>query len=337
MNAYFLNMTPEERSSILDKHKELYNGYQALQPVGNNSNPLYTQDFANDKHGITLSNKNVVKRYTNMNINESDMKKGQTCEQCGAKGVMKEGEACEQCGYKGGVAKKFTGKFDYVEGEMEEQGGNSPDMNVDDVEPAFDFESNGPVDAYDEDDKNYFPDELNIFDDEDLMAGRAFYNDDEDGDEDGFSAEDILMNIRTKPESLGMDTSNDMDLSDVKAPYDFETGGPMQHSSGFREEVEEGYFDWDVDDEFEIKRDTDLPKGHSHLKKGDKLKLMKKWKNANPGKHGDIFGTDKGTDDYGISRDDIEFLSTEVDDDLMESFTKQKNKITEMFDRMKRY
>jgi hypothetical protein len=64
---------------------------------------------------------------------------------------------------------------------------------------------------------------------------------------------------------------------------------------------------------------------------------MKKWKNANPGKHGDIFGTDKGTDDYGISRDDIESLSTEVDDDLMESFTKQKNKITEMFDRMKRY
>jgi ribosomal protein L37E len=271
MNAYFFNMTPEERSSILDKHKELYNGYQALQPVGNNSNPLYTQDFANDKHGLTLSNKNVVKRYTNTNINESDMKKGQTCEQCGAKGVMKESETCEQCGYKGGVAKKFTGKFDYVEGEMEEQGGNAPDMNVDNVDSAFDFESHGPVDVYDEDDKNYFDDNLNIFDDEDLMSARAFY-DDEDGNDDGFSAEDILMNIRTKPESLGMDTSNDMDLSNVEEPYNFGTGGPMQHSSGFREEVEEeDYFDLNVDE------------------------------------------------------------------DLQESFTKQKNKITEMFDRMKRY
>ena len=341
MNAYFFNMTPEERENILDKHKELYNGYQTLQPVGNNTKPLYTQDFANDKHGITLSNKNEVKRYTNMNINESEVKEGETCEQCGAKGVMMEGEACEQCGYKGGVAKKFTGKFDYVEEkdleegysdwdvddefevkvdsdlprghqhltkgdkiklikkwknansgihgdifgtdmsvddyglsrddlqylstELDEQGGNAPDMNVSDVVPAFDFESKGPIDAWDDDDKNYFPDELNIFDDDDLDAARAFA-DYEDDDAEGFSAEDILMSLRDDAEPLGTDTSDDMDLSYVKNPYDFESGGPMQHSSGFRESVE------------------DL-----------------------------------------------------VDEDLKESFLKQKNRITEMFEKFKKY
>ena len=32
---------------------------------------MYVQDFANDKDGITVSNKGVVKRYTNMGINEN--------------------------------------------------------------------------------------------------------------------------------------------------------------------------------------------------------------------------------------------------------------------------
>jgi len=71
MNSYFLNVTSEDRQNILDKHKELYNGYQSLQPVGNNSSPLYTQDFANDKEGITVNNRGEVKNYTNIGINES--------------------------------------------------------------------------------------------------------------------------------------------------------------------------------------------------------------------------------------------------------------------------
>jgi hypothetical protein len=69
MNAYFVNITKEERENILDKHKNVYDGYVTnyVQPE---QQPLYVQDFANDKDGVTISNKGVVKHYTNMNINE---------------------------------------------------------------------------------------------------------------------------------------------------------------------------------------------------------------------------------------------------------------------------
>jgi lysine/ornithine N-monooxygenase len=69
MNAYFFNITNEERSNILDKHKEIYDGY-VTQYAKPNEQALYTQDFANDKNGITVNNKGEVGEYRNMNINE---------------------------------------------------------------------------------------------------------------------------------------------------------------------------------------------------------------------------------------------------------------------------
>ena len=69
MNAYFVNVTKEERENILDKHKNVYDGY-VTNYIQNNQQPLYIQDFANDKDGVTISNKGVVKTYTNTNINE---------------------------------------------------------------------------------------------------------------------------------------------------------------------------------------------------------------------------------------------------------------------------
>jgi hypothetical protein len=72
MNAYFLSMKPEERENILSQHREVYNGYQTLNPAAMESTqPLYTQDFANDKLGMVVNNKGEVKAYTNMGINES--------------------------------------------------------------------------------------------------------------------------------------------------------------------------------------------------------------------------------------------------------------------------
>jgi hypothetical protein len=69
MNAYFFNITNEERENILDKHKEVYDGY-VTNYVKPNVQPLYTQDFANDKEGVTVNNKGEVGVYRNMNINE---------------------------------------------------------------------------------------------------------------------------------------------------------------------------------------------------------------------------------------------------------------------------
>ena len=72
MNAYFFPVSNEERENILNRHKEVYNGYRTLNPnpVENNQ-PLFVQDFANDKDGMVVNNKGEVKKYTNMGINES--------------------------------------------------------------------------------------------------------------------------------------------------------------------------------------------------------------------------------------------------------------------------
>ena len=70
MNAYFFKMTNEEKSNILDQHKSLYDGYVTSYGQQPKEQPLYTQDFANDKEGLTVSNKGVVTSYKNMNINE---------------------------------------------------------------------------------------------------------------------------------------------------------------------------------------------------------------------------------------------------------------------------
>jgi len=71
MNSYFFKMTKEEKQNILDSHKSVYDGFATQYGQNTNQQPLYVQDFANDKNGITVSNKGEVKPYMNMNINES--------------------------------------------------------------------------------------------------------------------------------------------------------------------------------------------------------------------------------------------------------------------------
>ena len=72
MNAYFFKMTNEERTNILDQHKEMYNGF-ATNNVTSNMQPLYVQDFANDKGGVTINNRGEVTHYKNVGINENVM------------------------------------------------------------------------------------------------------------------------------------------------------------------------------------------------------------------------------------------------------------------------
>jgi len=72
MNAYFFNLTKEERQNILDKHKHVYDGY-VTQYAKPNEQPLYVQDFANDKGGITINNRGEVGHYRNVGINEDIM------------------------------------------------------------------------------------------------------------------------------------------------------------------------------------------------------------------------------------------------------------------------
>jgi len=70
MAQYFFKMSQAEKNDILDKHKTIYDGYVTQYGQQPNTQPLYVQDFASDKGGITVNNKGEVKQYTNMNINE---------------------------------------------------------------------------------------------------------------------------------------------------------------------------------------------------------------------------------------------------------------------------
>ena len=119
-NAFFLNITKEEKESIQDKHRSLYDGYVTNGDNAPKMNRLKVEDLAGDKNGITVSNKGEVKHYTNKEVNQKlkkvckecnglyegemcecgkgGMYENETCEECG--GEMREGETCE-CGTKG--------------------------------------------------------------------------------------------------------------------------------------------------------------------------------------------------------------------------------------------
>jgi len=83
MNSYFFKITDEEKTNILNKHKDLYNGYLSVQPKVKPTR-LSTYDDISDKKGFTLTNADLVKEGKEM-----------ACEQCG--GSMSEGE-CMECG-----------------------------------------------------------------------------------------------------------------------------------------------------------------------------------------------------------------------------------------------
>jgi hypothetical protein len=241
MNAFFVGVTPEEKENILNKHRHVYNGYRTLNPSPvANEQPLYTQDFANDKEGLVVNNKGEVKAYTNMGINEAKKRKSY---------VEVEEEMCEQCG------------------EMEE------DLDMGDVassvEPAYQFQSHGPEDVYGtlkdydsehphhdydsmEDVERYDPssDLSDMFGD--LSDGMAFGS----GPSDTFQHDAGDVN-RMGDEGLGQDTENDMDLSMIKSPYTFTSDGAEEGDDYSEFNVEEEV-DEDLQESFTKQRNLTL-------------------------------------------------------------------------------
>ena len=182
MNAYFFKMTNEERDNILDQHKTVYDGYVTSYVQPEKNQPLYVQDYANDKQGITVSNKGVVTGYKNMNINEMKYDGKST-------GLFSEEEPMENHISPGS---QFTPEESF---ESEEDKGHYVSMGE-----QLDMIGDGPMDlehgTFEDDDS----------DDEYLRIksgeGRDIYDDDEfmdyDGDEDddeklGFNVDDIMF------------------------------------------------------------------------------------------------------------------------------------------------
>jgi hypothetical protein len=334
-------LSAAEKSDILDQHRSLYNGYQTMQPQVSNTQPLYVYDPAGDKEGLVVNNKGEVKKYTNFGINEQVEEKSM-CEQCG--GQMTEGE-CMECGY--GQMEEETGHlddiykerdlnlshgdFDYVEGggndygtfegmhknlykeddiidddgfedielstdELGEQGGNVDDMDTDSVEPAYDFESEGPGGVY----------PVNEYDDEEVEYERmeSAWADDEIKEQGWGTVARIaapividyaIDKLSNEGEIGEVDVSGSQGIyGDMDPAYDFDSDGPGSAGPYQR-------FSYNEDEDEE---ENDFG-----------------------------FATHNGDFDGDDSEDEWE----EIDTDLQEDFKTQKNKISEMFNRMSRY
>jgi hypothetical protein len=160
--------------------------------------------------------------------------------------------------------------------ELDEQGGNADDMDTDSVEPAYDFESNGPGDVY----------PVNEYDDEEVEYEKM---------ESAFSDEIDEVDVSGSQGIYG----------DMDPAYDFDSDGPGSagpyQTSSYNE-------DEDMDSDEEL-----YPSFSSN---------------------GEFMGMSKPNGDMSTDEDDE---WSEIDVDMMENFTTQKNKISEMFNRMSRY
>jgi hypothetical protein len=141
-------------------------------------------------------------------------------------------DMCEQCG------------------EMEE------DLDIGDVassvEPAYQFQSHGPEDVYgtlkDYDSEHPHHDydsmeDVEKYDPSDDLS--SMFGELSDGMAFGGGASDTFQHDagdvdREGDEGLGQDTENDMDLSNVKPAYDFESDGALNvYEDDVEEEVDE--------------------------------------------------------------------------------------------------
>jgi hypothetical protein len=168
-------MTNEEKNNILDQHKEVYDGY-VTQYAQSNEQPLYTQDFANDKEGLTVNNKGVVTSYKNMNINEMKHDGKST-------GLFSDEEEEYNEGYiSAGTAYEPEESFEEVEEQLDMIGDGEDDL------------TNGTVD---------FDDEFEMYEDDDFEMNLDDLMDlgDEENEIEEEEKEEILNKIN---ESLDM-------------------------------------------------------------------------------------------------------------------------------------
>ena len=433
MRGYFGlgQLSPSEKSDILDQHRTLYNGYQTMQPKVSNTQPLYVQDFAKDKNGVTMSNKGVVTHYTNFGINEQwqaavgdavigyvankaadkivdtvsnsfqeETNEGdgesQMCEQCG--GQMNEG-ICEQCGGSAEMEEETghlddiydvedfdpTAGFDYIEGSsndvdtfegmhhMKEQNGEVDELSTDELEKGGKYKYHTPS----------FEDEIE-FDDEfgDENRGEKMYK---------FKGKDSMSHLMPKKHiqnfvdylDLGEQGGNadDMDVDDVEPAYNFDSNGPMDGGDTYpvTEEGSEESFDdlINMDSDIESERDNLEQEGYEQMESAwadeeneqefrpnvDLGKSFEKFKGKKSNDDGiesffkNRLKSEKNIDNYDDLEDgelDVDFDKFDpreksweeitahtgddefggVDEDMVESLIIQKNRIMEMMNRM---
>jgi hypothetical protein len=343
MRGYFGlgQLSATDKTDILDQHKSVYNGYQTMQPQVSNRQPLYVYDDAGDKDGFVVNNRGEIKKYTNMGINEGVNDKN-VCESCG--GETNEGKVCEQCSggetNEGKVCEQCGGETN--EGKVCEQCGGTGKTNIQEL--------GGMDDGHPRFGNKKFPNKMSPEEIDDLLRGdEDDYNDEEDykdrsmynpyygdknfnfGDEDDNDDEDV--------DYIELDEDDDCELEENEwGAYDFESNGP---NSGYNvNELEDNTInsyepmqsafdddDDDNDDDDDDDDDYDEDDGSETVPSFNTSRDMDTGEDLAPSfdSDGNFLGMVKP------NRDDMEV------DDLKESFFIQKNKITEMFNRLNKY
>lgn len=349
MNTFFLNVDPQERENILNKHREVYDGYRTLNPAAMKSElPLYTQDFANDKLGLVVNNKGEVKAYTNMGINESKIIKEEMCEECSSE-MDEEMENGGQTDISS-MGDSIMGSKDFKQMLFKTDPSEFGD--------EFEYADNMIFRAlWDYQNEPFYDDLFEYVKDmysEDLFDAYRMTTNDYFDDENTFDID---------YEEIDEIEADDMDISDEEPAYQFKSDGPedvygtmkdyegetgAHHDYNSMEDVEKYDDSTDINDMFGDLSDAlafnnDDPSDTFQHDAGDvdregdgglgmdtenDMNLSKVKKAYN-------FSSDGPDDPYGVSEEeDIEEM---VDDDLKESFNEKRKLIMEMFQRISKF
>ena len=186
--------------------------------------------------------------------------------------------------------------------KLEEQGGNSDDMDVDNVEPAYDFESDGPMAGGDVYPVNEYDEDMEIQDYESM--------------ESAFSDEIDEVDISGSQGVYG----------DMDPAFDFDSEGP-----GKAGPYQEFSYEGETDEQF-------LP-AHAWKKMKRQQDAKDKGEDFDNDEFdpSDYEGLDAMSSWEDIKSHFGDTDWSEIDEDLQESFHIQKNKITEMFNRFNKY
>lgn len=142
-------MSDEERNSILQQHSAFYNGY-AIGNIPSGPQPLLQDEGPTDSQGITVNNRGEVGQYKNHLVNEqSDKPKGKITGDGDEKGPMGDEEMTDELPPNDEPDFKDLEPLDLGKDDVKEYAAD--DMDVSDVEAAYDFESGGPDQFGDED------------------------------------------------------------------------------------------------------------------------------------------------------------------------------------------
>lgn len=322
MNAYFVNIPNEERENILNKHKEVYNGYRTINPAAVEKElPLYVQDFANDKGGLVVNNKGDVKQYTNIGINEARHRKPYLAKE--------EEEELDEYFY-------FPPDDDGNYGKKDDPTRQS---DLDSALSIFDKLE----DEEDEEDEDELFESEHVCEQCGLKESLC-----ECGDymEEGECNECDDMYEYVVDDDLFEQAniiSSELDTPMSKSAYSYISGGPDQYS-GDGEDYEEGY----EEDIQKIQNMFDYASQHDS--DPDTKEMMR---DLDKTMNNDFDGSEPSDDEWeafdfvsggppGVTfheaiEEDEEEVEEEVDEDLRESFAKQRQLTLEMFQRFNKY